>query len=194
MACLETDAYDHNIYWTDKEETDSFMSYVKSTAKFYRKEPYEKILALSTCDDATTSGRTILVCAMTTRTDPLPDREYGKPIPHRQAVGHPMAGAYWALVNLLILCTMLYFALRYLWLTRNGFNKRLLIAEFGIAGLGIIVFGLTENMHKPIQMVDIWTPVMIILLAAMWGLVWFSGQKKEATNDDNDDSCRSASA
>ena len=179
MACVETDAYDHNIYWSGKEaaELPQFLSYCRSKSKFYREEEYEKLLALSTCDSATTSGRTILICAMTTRTDPLPDREYGKPIPHREPVGHPMAGAYWALINLLILLTTLYFVLKAAWIRREKvlvkdfYKNRLLLAEAALAIASIVLFMITEDPHKPIQMVDVWTPAMIIILLAAWYLV-----------------------
>lgn len=166
MACLETDAYDHEIYWVGKDEADSFVDYAKSKATFFRDAEYEKILALSTCDDAVTSGRTVLVCAMTTRTAPLPDREYGKPIPHRQAVGHPMAGAYWALLNLFILLATIYYAIR-IFLARKH-SKLTNIANILLCLAAIILFVITENPHKPIQVVDGWTPVMLIILILIW--------------------------
>ena len=167
MACLSTDAYDHEIYWVTKSETDSFMAYVKSNAMYFRDEKYERLLALSTCDSATTAGRTILVCAMTTRTDPLPDREYGKPIPHREPVGHPMAGAYWALVNFLVLLVTVYYALKYAWLKRKDLDRYVLI-EAELALVSIFLFIITEDTHKPIQMVDVWTLPMILILLGMW--------------------------
>lgn len=177
MACVETNAYDTEFYRSAKtaDEIPAFMTYCKNKAKFYREFEHEKLLALSTCDNATTSGRTILICAMTTRTDPLPDREYGEPIPHREPVGHPMAGAYWALVNFLILLTTLYFVLKAAWIKRRP-SKPLLI-ETLIAVISVLLFVFTEDMHKPIQMVDIYTPFMIILLFA----AWFVGKKSEDT-------------
>jgi len=198
MACLETDAYDHNVYWSDKEETDSFMSYLKSSAKYYREEPYERLLALSTCDDATTSGRTVLVCAMTTRKKPLPDREYGKPIPHRQAVGHPMAGAYWALLNLLCLVLTIYCVLkanirksRFLLLKqKNKRTIRIMAAESIVLAAAVILFIATENMHKPIQITDVWTLPMIILLGLVWlteRWAYSAAQTKSSTQAESKD-------
>ena len=162
MACIETDAYDHNIYWVTKDEADSFVQYAKQKALFFREEPYEKILALSTCDDAVTSGRTVLVCAMTTRTDPLPAREYGKAVPHRQAIGHPMAGAYWALLNLFILIATVYYGVRII-LTKKS-SKTTIAANIILCLAASVLFVITENLHKPIQVVDEWTPVMLIIL------------------------------
>ena len=185
MACLETDAYDHEVYRSDKEETDSFMSYVRQTAKYYRDAEYEKILALSTCDSATTAGRTVLICAMTTRKDPLPDREYGEPIPHRKPMGHPMAGAYWALINFLTLLATIYVVLKLLWAKRKDIKHLYILIEVEIMVAAVFVFIITEDLHKPIQMVDVWTPIMILLLAVIW-VIEFLHQKKtqEESNEE----------
>ena len=110
MAVLETDAYDHNIYYINNN-FDYTINYIKNNSLYYKDIEYEHIVALSTCDDATTSGRTILICAMNTRTDPLPAREDGEAVVHREPIGHPMAGAYWALLNLIILLCILYYGI-----------------------------------------------------------------------------------
>lgn len=188
IACIETDAYDHNVYRSDKAESElpSFLEYCKTKSTSYRREPYEKLLALSTCDNATTSGRTVLICAMTTRTDPLPDREYGKPIPHREPVGHPMAGAYWALINLLVLLTTVYFTLNLLWLRRKElkgiYREKTFILETLVTIVSVVMFILTEDLHKPIQMTDRWTPVMIALLFAGWLIK----KRKEKANENHE--------
>lgn len=170
MGCLETDAYDHYIYHSDKteEETDAFLDYARKNSLHWRESEYEKIATLSTCDSATTSGRTILICALTKRTTPLPDREYGEPTPHREAVGHPMAGAYWSLLNLLILAVMFYSTLKLIWEKRKNLKLLDAFLETGLTGVAVMVFIITEDPHRPIQMTDAWTPVMIILLAALW--------------------------
>jgi sortase B len=168
MACLATDAYDEQVYQVKKTELEPFVSYVRENTKLFRETPYEQILVLSTCDDANTSGRTVLVCAMNTRTAPLPDREKGKATPARQAVGHPMAGAYWSLINLICLLTSVYFAIRIIWIQRKKLKSMYVLIEFMLAIVSILVFYITEDMKKPIQMVDIWTPLMLAILALIW--------------------------
>lgn len=172
MACLETDAYDSMVYRTEKSEaeTEEFLSYIKEHAMYWHDRKHEKIIALSTCDNATTSGRTVLVCAMTTRKHPLPDREYGKPIPHREAIGHPMAGAYWGLLNFTALLAVLYSLIKSVWARRRGIKQeyRVLALEAAVAACAVIIFILTEDMHKPMQMVDKWSFLMLLPIAAMW--------------------------
>lgn len=182
MAVLETDAYDHEVYWSDKEEVNTFLDYTKRNALFYRDAQYEKLLTLSTCDDATTAGRTILVCAMTTRTDPLPAREYGKPIPHRKPTGHPMAGAYWALVNLITLMVTIFYALRMAWMKRK--NKLFVFIEVGLSLISIILFVITEDLHKPIQVVDAWTPLMILILIGVFFVGRTQLKEQKGTTDE----------
>lgn len=178
MACVETDAYDHNFYYIhkSKDELPSFVEYCKNKGPYFRNAEYEKLIALSTCDSAVSFGRTILVCALTTRTDPLPAREYGKPIPHREPIGHPMAGAYWALLNLVILAINIYLAIRYILYRRN----KITLLEIGLALISICVFIITEDLHKPIQIIDVWTPVMLIILSCSWFLIYHSEKKKKS--------------
>lgn len=183
MACMETDAYDIEVYNVNKSELEPFVSYVRDKAMYFREVPYEQILLLSTCDNANTSGRTVLVCAMNKRTAPLPDREYGKPSPARAAVGHPMAGAYWALINMLTLLAALYFTARLLWLQRKNLKNIYVLLEVMLSVLMFLVFYITEDMKKPIQMVDVWTPLMLALLA----LIWLVASRKHQARDDSKD-------
>jgi len=182
MACLETDAYDSMVYHSEKSEAEvkDFLSYVKDNAMYWHDRKYEKVIALSTCDTATTSGRTVLICAMTTRKKPLPDREYGKPIPHRQPVGHPMAGAYWGLLNLVALLGTIYCFIKSVWIRRKSLKTeyKILLIEAGALLASIIIFVVTEDMHKPIQMVDTWTPVMLLPIAAIWAVEKVKRKKK----------------
>ena len=186
IACLETDAYDEQVYGVKKtqEELEGFVSYVRENTKLFREEPYEQILVLSTCDDANTSGRTVLICAMNTRTAPLPDREKGKATPARQAVGHPMAEAYWSLINLICLLTSVYFAVRIIWLQRKHPKNIYVLIEFMLALLSILAFYITEDMKKPIQMVDVWTPLMLAILALIWLVARRECSKLNVSNEE----------
>ena len=190
IGLIETSAYDNEIYRSNKtqEEIPSFVNYAKEKAMFWRgqKEP-EKILALSTCASATSFGRTVLLCRMEVRTDPLPTREAEPLTPHRKAAGHPMAGAYWALLNLVCLLTTIFFVLRLnlnkerisLIRDKNRFIKAITAVEVILAALSILLFMLTEDLHKPIQIVDIWTLPMIILFAGIFGAEQYHFRKKQ---------------
>ena len=163
MACFETDAYDRNVYRSDKtqSETNAFVEYVQKKSKLYRDKKYQKIIVLSTCNDAVSWGRTIVVCAATKRKAPLPDREEEKPPVHRKAIGHPMAGAYWALLNLVTMLCTVYIISGILWQRRKNLRnwKSLIEAELMIAS--IFLFIITEDLHKPIQLTDAGTLGMI---------------------------------
>lgn len=166
MAVVSTSAYDRNIYWVNKESTDEVLQYIKPNALYYREAEYERLLALSTCDDASTMGRTVLICAMTHRTAPLPAREDGNAVPRRKAVGHPMAGAYWSLMNLITLLTTLYFSIKIAWKKRK--NKLLCFTVAGLGLMSLLIFFITEDLSKPIQLVDVWTIIMILIPALIW--------------------------
>lgn len=175
FAIIETNAYDDNIYHSDKTQNDltGLLSYLKTNSMYYiEKDNIDKILALSTCDNANTDGRTILLCQMKLRTEPLPTREEEPLTPHRKAVGHPMAGAYWALLNLIIMLLTIYTAIpvhlyKDLADEWKHERKKLCICA-GTAIVSAFCFLLTEDPHKPIQTVDMWTPIMLMLFAAVW--------------------------
>ena len=175
IALVETDAYDRLIYMSDKtqEELQDLLTQVKGKCKYYIEDDgVDKVLALSTCNDATSFARTVVLCKMTIRTDPLPTREEEPLTPHRKAIGHPMSGAYWALLNLFcFLLTLIAAFPVHLWLKkdiRQKLDKRYAAAAV-VAGLAsVAVFLITENPQKPIQFIDPYTPVMLILLIAVW--------------------------
>ena len=173
FAVMETNAYDNMIYRSDKENLSEVMPYIKGHSLYY-KEPKgaDKIMAMSTCITATTDKRLVLFCGMKLRTDPLPTRETEPLTPHRKAAGHPMAGSYWALLNLVILLLTLYtaFPVHLFSELKKEFKKdqkRSLVCA-GLAAISALIFFMTEDPHKPIQITDVWTPVMLTLLCLCW--------------------------
>jgi H+/gluconate symporter-like permease len=127
---------------------------------------------------------------MTERTEPLPTREEEPLTPHRKAVGHPMAGAYWAVLNMFCLALTLYTVIP-LHVILSRFIKRrkenkeqpkeneekkklsrknilLRISLIGVGACSLILFIATEDLHKPMQVIDIYTFPMILLLIAVW--------------------------
>lgn len=167
LAVLETSAFDRNIYWANKkgDEIPGLVDYINEKAIYKRNVgDVNKILALSTCMSATSYDRTVLICKMEVRTDPLPLREKEPLTPHRKAVGHPMAGAYWALLNFVILLCSVYLCVQ-TFLKR--FGKKVIFCELAIVVVMGVFFALTENLRKPIQLTDVWSPVMLLLFGAM---------------------------
>jgi sortase B len=68
FACLETDAYDEQIYdptaYPNQESVSTLLDYMKSIATQYRDigvSASDRLVALSTCASTTTNGRVILV-------------------------------------------------------------------------------------------------------------------------------------
>lgn len=177
FAVLETDAYDEMVYRADKYESEipALEEYLKTNSLYYTEvKPTGKILAMSTCDASGTDARTVLFCRMKLRKEPLPTREKEPLTPHREAVGHPMAGAYWSIMDLtaLLLTIYAFLPVHVLWEERKDIKKYIKIKQIIICLLPVLVqillFILTQNLHKPMQLVDVWTPVMILFLAAEW--------------------------
>ena len=176
VGYLETDAYDINIYYptkTDSELSD-FIAYVQSNAKYSRDITTSKLISLSTCSSIGTDRRDVLICEVSDTPRSIPIREETKPI-QRKAIGHPMAGAYWALMNLVILIATIYSALRFVYYKKNALFR---FIEIGACVISLSLFVITENLQKPIQIVDAWTLLMLIILIGVW-LIAKKYDKKE---------------
>jgi sortase B len=73
FACVHTDAFDYNVFYPVSYDTEekkaNLLSYVKEIAVQYRElddlTTNDQIVALSTCSDTTTNGRTLLFGRMT---------------------------------------------------------------------------------------------------------------------------------
>jgi sortase B len=68
FACVETDAYDEMFYiptaYTDQDSMTELLDYLEESAVQYRDigvSASDRLIALSTCADATTDGRVILI-------------------------------------------------------------------------------------------------------------------------------------
>ena len=83
LACVHTDAYERTVYSTadrDEKGIAELHEYIRENAVQYnaamteeKLAKAEKLIALSTCADATTNGRLVLFCTMT------PRQEEGEP-------------------------------------------------------------------------------------------------------------------
>ena len=151
-----------------------------------------QLLALSTCADATTNGRQILVATMKMRTEPIPASIIEDTAPPLTAWGHGEA-AHWALLNLI--CVIMVLALLlpgrrirekyqgFLGDVKGAFRGKGkgqltdaelkfigILIQLVLAAFSVFWFIWTEDPHKPMVIVDRWTLAMIFLFA----LTWFS--------------------
>jgi sortase B len=68
FACVKTDAYDKNLFWPilyeDTESKEELLDYIEEIAVQYRDigvTASDQIIALSTCESASTDGRVLLI-------------------------------------------------------------------------------------------------------------------------------------
>ena len=149
-----------------------------------------QLIALSTCADATTNGRQLLIATMKMRTEPLPDYLFEDDAIPLAAWGHGEAD-HWALLNLIcvIMILLILVPLRrtrkkyrgttiYLKQAMYAHDKgqltdgelRLIgiLSQFILAAFSIFWFIWTEDPYKPMVIVDKWTLGMIFLFALTW--------------------------
>ena len=173
FAILETNAYDSMIYNVGGDRNlDQLLGYVKNNAEIY-KPPVKKykILAFSTCDYSRTNGRIVLFGELLNHAGGFEDiGEDDIPL----TTGHQ--NNYWAFINLLCLIAVIYlfFPLHILKTKVKRFeedekknNTKMMIGflcEGLLAGLALIIFIFTEDIRMPIQMIDKWTPLMLLIL------------------------------
>ena len=168
-----------------------------------------QLIALSTCADAETNGRQLLVATMKMRTEPIPASVIDdSPVP-LTAWGHGEA-EHWALLNLISVIMVLALLLpgRRIRSKYNGFigdfrqafrtkgkgqltDAELkfigILIQFVLAAFSVFWFIWTEDPHRPMVIVDRWTLAMIFLFA----LTWFTDvylvryQRKQRQSDDN---------
>ena len=150
-----------------------------------------QLIALSTCADAETNGRQILVATMKMRTEPLPESLFENDVAPLAVWGHGEA-EHWALLNLI--CVIMTLALllpgrrirdKYRnfpehvrqtlrakgkgQLTEGELKVIGILIEFIIAAFSVFWFMWTEDPRRPMVIVDRWTLAMIVL----FGLTWF---------------------
>lgn len=114
FAFLRTDAYDNMVYYLNLREGDvipQLCRYLNKYAENYVDVSHEnvrKIIALSTCADAVTSGRAVVFCTATPRKEPIPDDDAAPAFAQVGTAGHPESEDHWALLNLVcVILTLL---------------------------------------------------------------------------------------
>ncbi len=150
-----------------------------------------QLVACSTCADAETNGRQVLLAAMTVRTEPLPTELFEDDAPPLAAWGHGELD-HWALLNLIcaIMVIIILLPLRQIrnkykdirFAAKNyiknwkaqGFksreNRQLIgfLIELIVTVFSVFWFLWTEDMRQPMVIIDKWTLLMILLFAAAW--------------------------
>ncbi len=149
-----------------------------------------QIVALSTCMDAETNGRQLLLATMKMRTEPLPESLFADDAVPLAVWGHGEAD-HWALLNLICLIMVLVIllpgrripkkyrdfpaAVRQMMhargrgqLTEGELKLMGILIQFVMAAFGVFWFIWTEDPHKPMVIVDRWTLAMIFLFAITW--------------------------
>jgi len=113
FACVYTNAYDDMVYGTvdgEPEEREELMKYIRENSVwldtgFIDKNSNGRIVAFSTCYDATTNGRIVLFAETFPKTVTDAEKQKTQTVVKRTAVGHATVGGGWALLNLV--CTVL---------------------------------------------------------------------------------------
>lgn len=149
-----------------------------------------QLVALSTCADAQTNGRQLLIATMRMRTEPLPESLFADDAAPLAVWGHGEAD-HWALLNLICLIMILLILLpgrripkKYRdfpvsvrqamhargrgQLTDGELKLIGILIQFIMAAFGVFWFIWTEDPHKPMVIVDRWTLAMIFLFAITW--------------------------
>ena len=150
-----------------------------------------QVIAFSTCADAETNGRQVLLATMKVRTEPLPTELFEDTAPPLAAWGHGEAD-HWALLNLIcaIMVIIILLPLRQIrtkykdirfsakiyiknW-KEQGFKSREnwqligVLIELIVTVFSVFWFLWTENLRQPMAVIDRWTPLMIALFAIAW--------------------------
>ena len=159
-----------------------------------------QLIAMSTCADATTNGRQVLVATMKMRTEPLPESLLIDEKPPLAVWGHGEA-EHWALLNLI--CVIMVLALllpgrrireKYRnfpgeirqalrargkgQLTEGELRLIGILIQLIVAAFSVFWFMWTEDPRRPMVIVDRWTLAMILLFGLTWFIDVYTNRKK----------------
>lgn len=131
-ACVQTDAYESLIYQIGSYNNEEIVAYVKEHAVNIAEDldvaSFSKLIMLSTCEDAETNGRLILVCGAAPRSEAFVRETEEDVSIVRRAIGHLTGSDHWALLNLLCVILTFYILLPLGYVRRKyrqpGFSRR----------------------------------------------------------------------
>ncbi len=190
FAVMYTVAYDYEVYYPKKykeaENVPKLLSYVKDKSSIFEDVGFEgdnKIVALSTCEDAATNGRTVLFGKMIKRIPGVDNPEVPKyDDSEKDTASKYVLGAhsekirYLALFNLGCVVVILIIAV-YMLLNKKG--KVIICINLIVAA---VVFFLTEDLRNPIRIFDKWSILMGILVIVAFG-IYIVEDRKESDKD-----------
>ena len=219
FACIETNAYDSNIYGvTQIEDTSAHSLNVPHKLVYFPSDTdkqeildedgsfvilgHHNVLALSTCDDAETDGRDVVVADVTPsktdgdnanpNTDMAPGARDGTPGLDKNRTDsitktgevRPSDGK-WAFLNLVsmiftILCIVPFVVKIF---ARKEYESRPRIRAGTLLNLiaavgAVLLFVFTENIRNPVTLRDEWTPFMILIFATALLITSFAERRK----------------
>ena len=175
LAILKTDAYDPVVYKADKTEGEltELLSYIEEKALFSEgTDDACHVIALSTCDGGTFSGRNVLFCKAVKRTETyetVKSESKVKRSHKKERVKAPEKEGSLAYVDIVLLGAALYLAFP---LHKPGmlFKKSSApdIIILMSAALSLAVFIITEDLRGPLEVTGTGTPLMVLTAAVSW--------------------------
>lgn len=216
FACMQTDAYNDTIYFKDTENEKAYgelFEHISKNSLVYipQENIPQKIIAMSTCAETGTFGRTVIFAKAISRTDTI-SKEEVHPQVKRTAKGHNTVTEHWAVLNLVcvILTLLTLFPLHYTFAKYNQlifvrkkkkeceeeavakdlgrFEKKIyigFIVEILIFTLATVFFLRTENIKNDIGISDKYTLIMILIfaLSLIVDIICFRYRGKRPDND-----------
>lgn len=188
FMCIETDAYDDSIYGrTNLENAENMTLYsahkylhIDPDSDLIEEAPYDEfnfgghgwVIAMSTCDDAMTDGRTVVVADVSLDKTALDTKDTN--IENNPVVEVAnKALDKWAILNLICLILTFLCIVPYIvrFLPDREEEKKLreilgAVLVVIVAGVSLILFVSTENLKLQVTIRDQFTPWMIFLFAA----------------------------
>ena len=199
FACMETDAYNELIYFGNYKDDTRYAElndYIKKNAAVYIRETQDypkKIIAMSTCAETGTFGRTVIFAEAIPRTDSIASESVTHEKEKHIAKGHNTVTENWAVLNLVCVALTLFTLVPFIYTGRkyyqliyarqkkkelfkegnsdiakdlNFFEKKIYVGifiELLIFITSLIVFLKTEVISNNIALCDKYTYIMILL-------------------------------
>ena len=200
FACMKTDAYNELIYFKDYKDNigyEKLNDFIKKNAAVYirgSQEYPQKIIAMSTCAETGTFGRTVIFAEAIPHTASVTDENIETEQEKHIAKGHNTVTENWAVLNLVCVALtfftfmpLIYTGRKYYQLIYakqkkkelfkegktdiatdlDNFEKKIYIGIFIELSLfisSLLVFFKTEVINNNIALCDKYTYIMILLL------------------------------
>ena len=173
FSSVSTNAYEDAIYDIGaKKQSNGFDNFIKfidensiAMLSSVNTSGLDKVVVLSTCDSNSTDGRMVVVAKVSPATEDYLRSHEDAVAEKKVAKGHGEKKP-WAVLNLIVLIVSVVMTILFV---KEIKNVLCIIPCI----LGLILFVITENIMRPITVIDKWTPVMLLLL----GVIIFTAGK-----------------